>query len=44
MSVSENLMNNLKDDIDIFIEDFLKIDPEDMDYDDALKRDERTFC
>ena len=27
----------------IYIEEFLKTDPEDMDYDDALRRDKRSF-
>ena len=43
-SASDNLMNNIKDDLDIYIEDYLKTDPEDMDYDDALRRDKRPFC
>ena len=43
-SVSDNLMENISDDFDIYIEEFLKTDPEDMDYDDAIRRDKRTFC
>ena len=44
LSASDNLMMNVKDDLNIDIEDFLKTDPEDMDYDDAIRRDNRTFC
>ena len=43
-SVSDNLMNNINDEFDIAIDEFLKTDPEDMDYDDAIRRDKRTFC
>ena len=43
-SVSDNLMENITDEFDIYIEEFLKTDPEDMDYDDALRRDKRSFC
>jgi len=43
-SASDNLMENISDDFDIYIEEFLKTDPEDMDYDDAIRRDKRTFC
>jgi len=40
----DNLLLSIKDDYDLNIEEFLKTDPEDMDYDDALRRDNRTFC
>jgi len=43
-SDSDNLMKNIKDDFDIKIEEFLKTDPGDMDYDDAIRRDNRTVC
>ena len=43
-SDSDNLMNNISDELDIKIEEFLKTDLEDMDYDDAIRRDKRTFC
>ena len=43
-SDSDNLVNNISDELDIKIEEFLKTDLEDMDYDDALRRDKRTFC
>ena len=41
---SDNLLVSIKDDYDLNIEEFLNTDPEDMDYDDALRRDNRTFC
>lgn len=44
LSASDNLMNGITNDFDIYIEDFLKTDPQDMDYDEALRRDKRTFC
>jgi hypothetical protein len=34
----------LKDDLDIDIEEYLNTDPDDMDYDEALRRDNRKFC
>ena len=37
-------MSNITDDLNIEIEEFLKTDPEDMDYYDALRRDKRSFC
>ena len=40
----DNLEIILKDDLDINIEEFLKTAPDDMDYDDALRRDKRKFC
>ena len=40
----DNLEIIFKEDLDINIEDFLKTDPDDMDYDDALRRDNRKFC
>ena len=43
----EDILNNLnmliKDDLDISIEQFLKTDPDDMDYDEALRNDDRKF-
>jgi hypothetical protein len=43
-SVSDNLMIDLSDDFDINMAEYLKTDPNDMDYDDAIRRDKRTFC
>ena len=43
-SVSDDLIANIYDEFDINIEEFLKTDPEDMDYDDAIRKDKRTFC
>ncbi len=40
----DNLEIIFKENLDINIEDFLKTDPDDMDYDDALRRDNRKFC
>ena len=39
-----NLILNLKVDININIEEYLNTDPDDMDYDDAFKKDKRKFC
>ena len=47
-SCSKDIQNNLdmilKDDLDIDIEEYLNTDPNDMDYDEALRRDNRKFC
>ena len=32
------------DNININFDDYLKTDPDDMDYDDAIREDKRTFC
>ena len=37
-----NLKNLLKNNINI--KEYLRIDPDDMDYDDAIKLDKRKFC
>ena len=37
-------MINLNEKIDLNIQEYLSTDPDDMDYDDALKLDKRTFC
>ena len=43
-SISQNkLMLNLKIDININMEEYLSTDPDHMDYDDAIKKDKRTF-
>ena len=39
-----SLMINLNEEIDINIQEYLNTEPDDMDYDDALKLDKRTFC
>ena len=41
--IQSNLIINLKESISINIEEFLNTDPDDMDYDDARKRDKRKF-
>ena len=38
-----NLIINLKENISINIEEYLNTDPDDMDYDDAIKKDKRKF-
>ena len=38
------LFVNLKDDLDININEYLSTDIDDMDYDDAIKKDNRKFC
>ena len=40
----DSFINNMKDEYNIYIEEFIKTDPQDMDYDDALRRDKRAFC
>jgi hypothetical protein len=42
--MKNNLLVDLKDDININMEEYLSTEPDDMDYDDAVKRDKRTFC
>jgi len=39
-----NLMTNPKNENNINIEEYLSTEPDDMDYDDAIKRDNRKFC
>ena len=39
-----DLMVNLNDGNDIDIHEYLRTEPDDMDYDDAVKLDKRTFC
>jgi len=38
------LLSNLKDDINVNMEEYLKTDIDDMEYDDAVKKDQREFC
>ena len=38
------LMTNPKNENNINIEEYLSTEPDDMDYDDAIKRDNRKFC
>ena len=40
----EPIMPNLRNNININIEEYMKADPDDMDYDEAIKEDKRTFC
>ena len=44
LNIQNNLEIIMKDDLDINIEEYLKTDPDDMDYDEALRGDERKFC
>ena len=37
-------MINLNEEIEVNIEEYLSTDPDDMNYDDAIKKDNRTFC
>ena len=39
-----SFMSNLNEEIDLNIDEYLSTDPDDMDYDDAIKKDSRTFC
>ena len=36
--------NNIKDEKSFDVEEYIKTDLDDMDYDDAIKRDHRSFC
>jgi len=42
--MKNNLMVDLKDDIDKNMEEYLNTETRWYDYDDAIKRDKRTFC
>ena len=41
--IQNNLIINLKDDLKINIKEYLETDPDDMDYEDAIKNDKRKF-
>ena len=43
-SLFDYSLSNFKDVYNINIEEFMKTDLQDMDYDEAIKRDKRTFC
>ena len=43
-NIQTDLFINLKDDLDINIKEYLATDIDDMDYDDAIKKDTRKFC
>ena len=43
-NIENNLEMILKDNFDINIEEYLNTDPDEMDYDESLKRDDRKFC
>ena len=34
----------MKNDINIDMNEYMKTDPDTMDYDDAIRMDKRTFC
>ena len=38
------IMPDLSNHLNINIQEFIKTDPDDMDYDDAIREDKRTFC
>ena len=40
----EPIMPDLSNHLNINIQEFIKTDPDDMDYDDAIREDKRTFC
>ena len=42
--IKNDLNIGLKDDLDINLNEYLSTDVDDMDYDDALKKDKRKFC
>ena len=41
--IQSNLIINLKNDLKINIKEYLDTDPDDMDFEDAIKKDERNF-
>jgi hypothetical protein len=43
-NVKSSLMLNSKEENDINMDEYLSTEPDDMDYEDAVKRDKRTFC
>ena len=43
-NVKSSLMLNSKEENDINMDEYLSTEPDDMDYDDAVKRDKRAFC
>ena len=40
----EPMINDLQNNLNINIDDYLKTDPDDMDYDEAIRGDKRTYC
>ena len=40
----DNLFLNIKDDIDINMDEYLETEYDDMDYDEAIRKDQRKFC
>ena len=43
-NIKDNLFLNTNDDLDINIEEYIKTQFDDMDYDDAIRKDKRKFC
>ena len=43
-NIQNTLFENLKDDINVNIEEYLNTEIDDMEYDDAVKKDQREFC
>ena len=43
-NIENPLFINAKNDLDVNIEDYLSTDVDEMDYDDAIKKDNREFC
>ena len=44
VNISNGLKNNIKDMLNFDIEEYFRTEFEDMEYDDAIKRDKRKFC
>ena len=40
----EPIINDLQNNLNINIDDYLKTDPDDMDFDEAIRGDKRTYC
>ena len=40
----EPIINNLQNNLNINIDEYLKTDPDDMDYDEAIRGDKRSYC
>ena len=41
---NEQIVENLQNEIKINMKEYIQTDPDEMDYDDAIRKDKRTFC
>lgn len=42
--INDNSPQSIKNDLDINIQEYIKTEPDDMEYDDAIRKDDRKFC